>query len=83
VVIGGNVIPATAHGRGMGNFEAKIPQGSLVASGENVLIPGEDLILGVVGAIEENPGEPFMRVFFRTPFNISAIDSIEVIKSKR
>ncbi|OHA83870.1 MAG: hypothetical protein A2937_00885 [Candidatus Yonathbacteria bacterium RIFCSPLOWO2_01_FULL_47_33b] len=81
VVIGGQSIPAVAHGRGMGNFEAKVPQGSLVAIGDNVLIPGGNMILGVVGATEEKPAEPFMHVFFRTPFNISAISSVEVIKS--
>lgn len=83
VVIGGQAIPATARGRGMGNFEAKIPQGSLVVTGENVLIPGEDLIVGTVGSIEEKPAEPFAHIFFRTPFNISAIRSVEVIKSKK
>ncbi|HAT68526.1 MAG TPA: hypothetical protein DCS20_02820 [Candidatus Yonathbacteria bacterium] len=81
VVIGTQAIPATAFGRGMGNFEAKIPQGSLVITGDTVLIPGEHLIIGTVGAVEEKPAEPFMRVFFRTSFNIAAIQSVEVVKS--
>lgn len=83
VVIGGQAIPATAIGRGMGNFEAKVPQGSLIVSGDNVLIPGSNMILGVVGKTAEKPAEPFMHVFFRTPFNIAAIRSVEVIKSRK
>ncbi|MHB1118234.1 MAG: rod shape-determining protein MreC [Minisyncoccota bacterium] len=83
VVIGEQAIPAVARGRGMGNFEAKIPQGSAVFLGENVLVDGGDLILGTVGAIEEEPSEPFMRVYFRTPFNIATVRSVEVIKNKR
>lgn len=82
VVIGGQAVPGVARGRGMGNFEAKIPQESLVVQGEQVLIPGEDLILGTIGSIEEKPAEPFMHVFFRTSFNIAAIRSVEVIKSR-
>lgn len=83
VVFAGQAIPATARGRGMGNFDAKVPQESLIVLGENVLIPGKDMILGVVGAIEKTPSEPFMKVFFRTPFNIATIRSVEVIKSKK
>lgn len=81
VVIGAQAISVTALGRGMGNFEAKVPHGSLVVVGDTVLIPGEHLMIGVVGAIEEKPAEPFIRVFFRTPFNIAAIRSVEVIKN--
>lgn len=83
VVIGGQAIPAIARGRGMGNFEAKVPQGSVVAVGENVLVPGENLILGAVGSLEEKSAEPFVHVFFRMPFNITAVRSVEVIKGKR
>ena len=83
VVIGKEAVPTTARGRGMGNFESKIPQGSIVAVGDNVLIPGENMILGIVGSIEGKPSEPFIHVLFRLPFNIAAIRSVEVIKSKR
>lgn len=83
VIMGKETIPTTAHGRGMGNFESKIPQGSIVAVGDNVLIPGENMILGIVGSIEGKPSEPFMHVLFRLPFNLSTIRSVEVIKSKR
>lgn len=83
VAIGKEAIPAIARGGGMGNFESKIPQGSAVAVGDNVLIPGENMILGIVGSIEGKASEPFMQVLFRLPFNTAAIRSVEVIKSKR
>lgn len=82
VVIGSQSIPSTARGRGMGNFEAKVPQGSIVAVGDNVFIPGENMILGIVGSIEEKPAEPFIHIFFRMPFNLSVVRSVEVAKSK-
>lgn len=83
VTMGKEAIPTTARGRGMGNFESKIPQGSVVAVGDNVLIPGENMILGIVGSVEGKPSEPFMKILFRMPFNLSAVRSVEVIKSKR
>ncbi len=80
-VLIGNV-PAIASGRGLGNFTAKIPQGSLVVEGEQVLLEGSNFIIGKIGAIEEKPAEPYIRVYFRSPFNISGIRSVEVIKNK-
>lgn len=81
-----NLVWGTAVGRGMGNFEAKIPQGSTVVSGDNVFLPKSsgvqhEVILGVVGYVEENPSEPFTRVLFRTSFNISNVQIVEVISS--
>ncbi len=80
VLVGANALPATARGRGMGNFEAKVPQGSVVAVGDTVLLPKDSLIIGVVQLVEENPASPFVTIFFRTPFNIAEIRSVEVIK---
>lgn len=80
VLVGANAIPTTARGRGMGNFEAKVPQGSAVALGDTVLLPKDNLILGVVQLVEEEPTLPFITVFFRSPFNIAEIRSVEVIK---
>jgi len=83
VTIGANSIPAKALGKGMGNFETKVPEGSGVALGDNVLSLKGGLILGVVSLIEEKPALPFARVFFRAPFNISEIRSVEIIIDKR
>lgn len=80
VIVGSHAIPVLAVGRGMGNFEAKVPQDSTVLVGDNVLLAKGSLILGVVSLVEEKPAEPFKRIFFRLPFNITEVQSVEVIK---
>lgn len=80
VLVGTNALPTTARGRGMGNFEARVPQGSVVAVGDTVLLPKDSLILGTVHLVEEKLAAPFIAVLFRTPFNIAEIRSVEVIK---
>ena len=82
VLVGDMAIPTVAHGRGMGNFEAKIPQGSNVFVGENVFLPGGKFVVGVVGSTEESPTLPFIRVFFRTPFNVSELRFVNIVTSK-
>ncbi|MBI5400967.1 MAG: rod shape-determining protein MreC [Candidatus Yonathbacteria bacterium] len=83
VLVGNSMIPGVAHGRGMGNFEAKLPKGSLVFAGDTVVVPKGNLVLGVVASLEEEPALPFINVFFRTSFNIAEIRSVEVIIGKR
>ena len=82
VQIGTRGIPGLARGRGMGNFETKVPQGSSVSVGDEVRLPGNALILGIVGAVDEKPAQPFVRVLFRTTFNIAEIRSVEVLVKK-
>lgn len=83
VLVGAQAIPATASAHGMGNFEAKVPQNSKVAIGDNVISAKGNLLLGVVSLVEEKPAEPFKRILFRLPFNISEIRSVEVLKIKK
>ncbi|MDO8604426.1 MAG: rod shape-determining protein MreC [bacterium] len=83
VVVGAKRVPAKAVGRGMGNFEAKIPQDSEVFLGDNVVSAKSDLILGTISHIEEKPAEPFRRIFFRSPFNINEMQSVEIIIEER
>ena len=79
VLIGTTTIPAIARGRGMGNFEARIPQGNTVLAGENVITP-ENLIIGTVGAVIEHESMPFIRILFTTPFNITEMRTVEVVR---
>ncbi len=83
VFIGAQSVPAKAEGRGSGNFVAQVPQGSKISIGEEVRsMPQGNLFLGIVGAVEENSAEPFVRVLFRTSFNINEIGSVEVLVGK-
>lgn len=83
VVVGAQAVRATAEGRGMGNFEARVPQGSVIVVGDKVLISTGNLILGVVGSVNEDKVLPFVRVLFRTTFNIGEVRTVEVIVTKR
>ncbi len=82
-LIGSHSIPAIAHGKGDGNFESKVPQGSAIAVGDRVVIPKGNLILGTVQAIDEKPGVPLTTVFFRLPFNPTEIRTVEVVIGSR
>lgn len=83
VIVGSYYIPVLALGKGMGNFEAKVPQDSRVEIGDRVVSLKGNLILGTVSLVEEKPAEPVKRIFFRVPFNITEIRSVEVIIDKR
>lgn len=83
VLIGKRAIPVRAQGKGMGNFEAFVPEDSQVVLGDEVTLPGTMLVLGTVDAIERRPDQPFSRVLFRSPFNISSITTVEVIVGEK
>ncbi|MBI5078048.1 MAG: hypothetical protein HZB11_01605 [Candidatus Yonathbacteria bacterium] len=83
VGIGGQSIPSRAFGKGMGNFEAKVPEGSAVAPGDAVVSLKSGLLLGIVSSIEGESSLPFVRIFFRVPFNITEIRSVEIVVDKR
>lgn len=70
-----------AEGKGMGNFEAHVPEDSLVHIGDIVVSQNGDFILGTVEEIERKPASPFVRIFFRLPFNTSEVRSVEIIKN--
>lgn len=83
VTVGSYNIPILVVGSGMGNFEANVPKDSTVFVGDNILTPKNSLILGNVSLIEEKPEEPVKRIFFRFPFNITEIKTVEVIVTNR
>ncbi len=83
VVVGPRSIPVVARGRGMGNFEAKLPENSPVEVGDQVLTFKEGLILGTVALIEEKQAEPVKKIYFRSAFNITEMRSVEVIITKQ
>ena len=81
VEIGTSTIQAVAIGRGGGNFEVIVPRSTKISIGELVLLPGINLqIFGIVEDIVTDPAHAFIRVLFRSPYNISSIKWLEVIK---
>ena len=79
VHLGTTTVPVMALGRGMGNFEARVPRGTQISEGDEVITPN-NLILGVVGAVLQDDTLPYIRVLFSTPFNITEIRTVEVLK---
>lgn len=80
VVIGRDSVPALARAKGMGNFEALVPKGSKIALGDNVTSVDGKLIFGTVSLVEEEEAQPTEHVFFRLPFNITKIRTVEIIR---
>lgn len=79
VLVGKENIPAIARGKGMGNYEVILPQGSAVGIGDTVLLPGTMLILGEVVFAEDAPNQPFSKILFRLPFNTALMTTVEII----
>lgn len=79
VRIGVTTIPAVAKGRGMGNFEARVPHQSAIFLKDDVTT-SEGFLIGTVGAVIEDEGMPFIQVLIVAPFNILEMTTVEVVK---
>jgi len=81
VELGSTTIPTVAVGRGGGNFEATVPRDASVHQGDLITLPGARLqILGIVEDKTIDPARAFQTILFRTPFNMSEIKWLEIIK---
>lgn len=77
--IGSKSIQIDADGLGGGNFLAKLPKGAEINEGDAVVIPNiSSAVLGFVEKIEANPADSFQKIIFKTPFNLSEINLVEV-----
>jgi cell shape-determining protein MreC len=73
VQIGAAHAPATAVGRGGGQYEADIPRDAKVSAGDFVLAPSLNAKpFGVVVTVLADPAQPFETVLFAPPVNIYA-----------
>jgi len=71
VLIGSSRIPATAVGRGGGQYQAEVPQASKINQGDTVSDSSiSDAPFGIVSAVLANPADPFETVLFAPPVNI-------------
>lgn len=78
--IGESAIPATLSGKGGGNFEANLPQGSEVKTGDLTYVyhSDESYLIGKVSAVIEEEGSTLVRVLFSFPFNIYSLTYVEI-----
>ena len=79
VHLGTTTVPVIALGRGMGNFEARVPRGTQISEGDEV-ITSDNLVLGTIRAVLQDDALPYIRVLFLTPFNITEMRTVEVLK---
>jgi cell shape-determining protein MreC len=74
VFVGENRLPATAVGRGGGQYRAELPHGSAVAAGDFVSDPSlYDGPFGVVVSTIAGPSNPFDEILIAPPVNISGL----------
>lgn len=71
VLIGSSHIPATAVGRGGGQYEAQVPQATKIAHGDVVLDTSlTDGPFATVTAVLSNPADPFETALFSPGVNV-------------
>jgi cell shape-determining protein MreC len=71
VLVGKMNIPATAIGRGGGQYSMELPRTTAVSEGDFVSIPSlRSNLYGIVGAVVADPSLPFETILFSAPVNI-------------
>jgi cell shape-determining protein MreC len=81
VLVGSSNIPATAIGKGGGQYEVELPRGAQVSEGDNISIPSlKTNLYGIVSAIISNPSQPFEKILFSAPVNIYQLKWVYVEK---
>lgn len=81
-----NKIPATAIGRGKGQYEASLPRGLDIMVGDFVYYANLDAKpIGKITYIDSNASLPFEKILFSTPVNIYELRwvTVEVGKHKK
>ncbi|MGC9605715.1 MAG: rod shape-determining protein MreC [Minisyncoccia bacterium] len=74
VFIGADRLPATAVGRGDGQYRAELSHGSSVAAGDFVSDPSlYDGPFGVVVSVVSGPSNPFDEILIAPPVNVSGL----------
>jgi cell shape-determining protein MreC len=71
VLIGTNNSPATAVGRGGGQYQAEVSRDVKVAEGDMVVAPSlNDHAFGIVTSVISDPAQPFKTILFAPPVNV-------------
>lgn len=82
VTLRDGTIPATAYGKGVGNFEITLPRDIEIALGDVITIPDtEVVVLGSILSIEKDPNSPFQTILVKSPINFSELRWVEVVVS--
>lgn len=73
-------ISVSLKGLGNGNFEATLPRGVNVPTDAQVVSLGlNPFLIAVVGAVVNDPRNPFEVILLKTPFNMQELKLVEVL----
>lgn len=79
VNLGPESIPATINGAGGGNFVTSLPRTLTVAPGDVAVVPTlGSRVVAIVGAVDNNPQNPFQTVYLKSPVNVYTLNWIEI-----
>ncbi len=82
VLVGNANTPATAIGKGGGQYSAELPRSVAIARGDTVSIPSlKSNLYGVVNAVIADTSQPFQTILFSAPVNIYQLKWVLVEKS--
>ena len=83
VFIGDKALPAVLSGKGGGNFEVSLPQGSNIKEQDLVFatLQNEVLYIGKVSHILENSDNTLMTLLIAFPFSLYELSYVEIISS--
>ncbi len=81
--IGDDALPALLKGKGGGNFEATLPQGSKVSEGDLVVSYHGNIpfMIGTVSKTIDNSDNTLMTILLTLPFNLYSLSHVEIIPS--
>lgn len=82
--VGDDSLPATFTGKGGGNFEASLPQGTPISAGDLVFttINSQVLYIGNVVSIVGNNANTLMNVLLKIPVNLYELSYVEILPSQ-
>ena len=79
VLVGPEVIPAEAEGRGAGNFSVVLPRDLDVAIGDTVRLPGlTPSLVGTVAVINADPNDAFKQILFHSPISPFTLLTLDI-----
>ncbi len=81
LIVGGS-INVSLRGMGNGNFEATLPRDVDVPIGAQVISLGlNPFLIAIVGAVVNDPRDPFETILLTTPFNMQELKLVEVLNN--
>jgi len=81
--VGDDALPVLLKGKGGGNFETSLPQGSRVAEGDLVFVYYSEtpFQIGTISKVISDEDNTFITLLLTIPFNLYSLGHVEIISS--